>query len=144
LKQTIADLKEESRNAEDLNNQMALEIEQKIQENLALKRSAHECRTKLTSSLIETDYLQKTIETLKLNIDSLGKENENLKFEAKSRLNELKNLELQLVEFKTKQFDFEIVLNELNKQKVKYIICLELQLKFFKKNHFYLNFKATE
>lgn len=117
LKQNINDLRSQSRNAEDLNNQIAAEIEQKISMNFELKQRNQELSNKYSASLDENEQFQKMIVTLKANVEVLETKNEYIRDEMKYYQNEFELAEVRITDLNIKTMDYESIVSELLQEK---------------------------
>lgn len=117
LKQNISDLRSQSRNAEDLNNQMANEIEHKTVLNTELKQRHQELSNKYSSSLDENEQFQKMIVALKAHLETLQKENEYIREDMKYYQIELKKAESEITNLNIKIMDYDNIAAELQHEK---------------------------
>lgn len=117
LKQNIADLRVQSRNAEDLNGQLAIEVEQNSKLNAELKSRNQDLSNKLAISFDESEQFQKMIVHLKSNNEILMRENDYIKEDCKYYQNELKISENQIMELSSKNFEYDNILAELRQEK---------------------------
>ncbi len=117
LKQNLNDLRIQSRNAEELNSQLAIEIEHHQSYNSEWKMRYQELSSKFSSALEDNEQCQKMIIALKSQVQTVMKENEHAKESLKYYQNELKCAEYELAESNERTTDLNRVYGELKEEK---------------------------